>query len=67
MSKNYFKINFTYLKDCATVSTYGIVAAYSAETAKQILVSEESTLHKNVKVTDCVKLTNEEYKKIMFS
>lgn len=67
MKKDYFKINFTYLQDCATVGTYGIVRAWSAETAKQLLVSEMSQLHKNVKVTGCVKLTYEEYKKIMFS
>ena len=65
MNKDYFKITFTYLKDHATIKTYSIVAAWSAETAKQLLVSEMSSLFRDVKVVDCVKITNEEYGKIM--
>ena len=67
MKKDHFKITFTYLKDYATVKTYAIADAFSSETAKQSLVSEMSSLFKDVKVVDCVKITDEEYKKIMFS
>ena len=67
MEKLYFKINFDYVKDGAILSSYCFVRAHSAETAKQILVSELSQTHGNVKPTACVQITKAEYEKAMFS
>ena len=61
----YFKINFDYVKDGAILSSYGFVRAHSAETAKQLLVSELSSLYGNVKPTACVQVTKAEYEEAM--
>ena len=60
MEKNYYKINFTRLKNGE--KTYGFVRAWSAETAKQLIVQE---MQGNIEITNCVQVTKEEYKKAM--
>lgn len=67
MKKMYFKVNFTYVKDGAKLESYGFVSAYSAETAKQLALSELSSTHRNVEVIKCIQVSKEYYKSAMLS
>ena len=67
MKKMYFKVNFMYVKDGAKLESYGFVSAYSAETAKQLALSELSSTHRNVEIIKCIQVSKEYYKSAMLS
>lgn len=65
MKKDYFKIDFSYLKDDSTFNSYAFVSAWSAETAKQIFTAEISQLYTGIIITKCVKITEKQYNTAM--
>ena len=60
MNKNYYIVHFTRTR--TGEQTYGFVRAWSAETAKHIVMKE---MKWTVEITDCKQVSKDEYQKAM--